>query len=78
MVLAVTFIVVAVVLDGTWAMLAGRARVALGLSGPTLNRLTGGLLVTAATGARISAQALNDGWSYGQKKLSYRGRFRHG
>ena len=35
-------------------MLASRARVALGLSGRTLNRLTGGLLVTAAAGLALA------------------------
>lgn len=47
-VLAVTFIVVAAVLDGCWALFAARLQPALAYVGRWRNRLTGGVLLTAA------------------------------
>ena len=52
--LAVTFLVIAVVLDGAWAVLAHRAGRAVRLSGRVVNRLTGGLLLTAAAGLALA------------------------
>ncbi len=52
--LAATFLAIAVVVDSGWALLAHRARRALGLSGRVLNRLTGGLLLTAAAGLAVA------------------------
>lgn len=50
LVLAVTFLVVAVLLDGTWAMLASRLRGLLRARARLRNRLTGGLLIGAGIG----------------------------
>jgi len=52
--LAVTFLVVAVVLDGVWAILAGRLRALLGAHARLRNRLTGGLLVGAGLGLALA------------------------
>ena len=52
--LAVTFLVVAVVLDGVWAILAGRLRTLLGAHARLRNRLTGGLLVGAGLGLALA------------------------
>lgn len=52
--LAVTFLVVAVVLDGLWAILAGRLRVLLGAHARLRNRLTGGLLIGAGVGLALA------------------------
>jgi threonine/homoserine/homoserine lactone efflux protein len=52
--LAVTFLVLAVLLDGTWAVLAGRARPFLASRGQLRNRLSGTLLVTAALGLALA------------------------
>ena len=54
LVLALTFLVIAVLLDGMWAVVAPRASRALGLSGALLNRITGGLLLTAAAGLALA------------------------
>lgn len=45
--LAATFLVLAILVDGGWAVLAGRARHLLATRGRLRNRLTGGLLVGA-------------------------------
>jgi len=43
----VTFLVVAIVLDGLWAILAGRLRTLMVAQAKLRNRITGGLLVGA-------------------------------
>jgi threonine/homoserine/homoserine lactone efflux protein len=48
--LAATFLAIAIVMDGTWAALAGRLRVLLTLHARLRNRITGGLLVGAGVG----------------------------
>ncbi len=52
--LAVTFLVVAVVLDGLWAILAGRLRALLTTHARLRNRLTGGLLMGAGLGLALA------------------------
>ncbi len=52
--LAVTFFAVATVLDGVWAMLAGRLRALLTTHGRLRNRLTGGLLIGAGVGLALA------------------------
>lgn len=52
--LAVTFLVVAIVLDGVWAILAGRLRALLTTHARLRNRLTGGLLVGAGLGLALA------------------------
>jgi threonine/homoserine/homoserine lactone efflux protein len=52
--LAVTFVALAVLLDGGWALLAGRFRAALALNGKLRNRLTGGCLTAAALGLALA------------------------
>jgi len=52
--LAVTFFVVATVLDGAWAILAGRLRALLTTHARLRNRLTGGLLVGAGLGLALA------------------------
>lgn len=54
MILAVTFLVVAVVLDGVWAVLAARLRALLVARVRLRNRLTGGLLVGAGVGLALA------------------------
>ncbi|MGE7415179.1 LysE family translocator [Methylobacterium tarhaniae] len=51
--LAVTFLVLAVVFDAVWALAAGRARVVLA-RGQWRNRLTGGLLLGAGLGLALA------------------------
>jgi threonine/homoserine/homoserine lactone efflux protein len=53
-VLAGVFLVVAVVLDGGWAVLAGRARGLLASRGRLRNRMAGGLLVGAGVGLALA------------------------
>jgi threonine/homoserine/homoserine lactone efflux protein len=48
-VLSATFIAVSVALDGSWALIASRARRALASHGRLRNRITGGLLIAAGT-----------------------------
>ena len=52
--LSATFFVLAVLLDGSWALLAGRFRKALAVNGRLRNRLTGGLLIGAAAGLALA------------------------
>ena len=52
--LAVTFLVIALVLDGVWALLAGRLRSLLVTHARLRNRLTGGLLVGAGLGLALA------------------------
>ncbi len=52
--LAVTFFVVATLLDGVWAILAGRLRRLLTTHVRLRNRLTGGLLVGAGLGLALA------------------------
>jgi len=51
--LAVTFVVVAAVLDGCWALLAARAKPFLARIGRWRHRMTGGILLTAAAGLAL-------------------------
>lgn len=52
--LAVTFLVVAIVLDGVWAILAGRLCALLTTHARLRNRLTGGLLIGAGLGLALA------------------------
>ncbi len=52
--LSVTFVVIAVIVDGGWALLAGRARGPLARFGPARNRLTGAVLFGAALGLALA------------------------
>jgi homoserine/homoserine lactone efflux protein len=52
--LAVTFLVVALLLDGLWAVLAGRLRALLIAHARWRNRITGGLLVGAGIGLALA------------------------
>jgi threonine/homoserine/homoserine lactone efflux protein len=55
--LAVTFLIVAIMLDGVWAMLAGRLRAVLIAQARWRNRLTGGLLVGAGPGLALARRS---------------------
>lgn len=52
--LAGTFLLIAVLLDGTWALLASRLRVLLKAHAKLRNRITGGLLVGAGVGLALA------------------------
>ncbi len=52
--LAATFLVVALVIDSAWALLAARFRGVLGVNGRLRNRLTGGLLMGAGFGLALA------------------------
>ena len=52
--LAITFLVVAVALDSVWALLAGRLRVLIAAHARLRNRLTGGLLIGAGLGLALA------------------------
>ncbi len=52
--LSVTFVALAVLLDGGWAVLAGRARGFLAGRGRARNRLSGGLLIGAGVGLALA------------------------
>lgn len=52
--LAVTFLVIAVVLDGVWALLAARLRTLLASHVRLRNRITGGLLLGAGVGLALA------------------------
>jgi len=51
--LAVTFVVVAAVLDGCWALFAARLKPVLARVGRWRHRMTGGVLLTAAAGLAL-------------------------
>ena len=55
-ILSVTFVVVAVVLDGAWAVVAGRARGVLAARARLRNRLSGSLLIGAGLGLALVRQ----------------------
>ncbi len=52
-----TFLVVAIVLDGTWALLAARFGTALAVNGRLRNRLTGALLLGAGVGLALARKS---------------------
>ena len=52
--LSVTFLLLAIVLDGTWAILAGRVRWLLATHGKLRNRITGGTLLGAGMGLALA------------------------
>ena len=52
--LSLTFLVISTVLDGAWALAAGRARSLLAMRGKLRNRLTGGLLISAGLGLALA------------------------
>ena len=52
--LAVSFVAMAVLVDGGWALLAARFRRALAMNGKLRNRLTGGLLMGAGLGLALA------------------------
>ncbi len=54
MILAVTFLAIAVLLDSGWALLASRARSVLALNGRLRNRITGAFLISAAAGLALA------------------------
>lgn len=54
LVLAATFLAIAVVLDGLWAVLAGRLRALLLVHARLRNRVTGGLLFGAGLGLALA------------------------
>ena len=53
-VLCVTFLVIAAGIDGLWAVVAGRARVALSRRGRLRNRVSGGVLIAAGVGLALA------------------------
>ena len=53
-ILGATFVATALIIDGGWAVLAGRARGALARFGGARNRLTGAVLVGAAVGLALA------------------------
>jgi threonine/homoserine/homoserine lactone efflux protein len=54
LVLCATFLLLAILLDGGWALLSGRARGLLAARGRLRNRLSGGLLVGAGIGLALA------------------------
>jgi homoserine/homoserine lactone efflux protein len=54
LVLSATFLLLAILLDGSWALLSGRARGLLAARGRLRNRLSGGLLVGAGIGLALA------------------------
>jgi len=54
LVLAATFLALAVMLDSTWALLAGRARPFLAARGKLRNRVSGALLMGAGVGLALA------------------------
>jgi threonine/homoserine/homoserine lactone efflux protein len=56
-VLSATFLALAVLVDGSWALLAARARRFLGSRGRLRNRLSGGLLLGAGVGLALARKS---------------------
>ena len=56
-ILTATFLVLAVLLDGCWALAAGRARGLLTVHGRLRNRISGGLLVGAGIGLAFARKS---------------------
>jgi threonine/homoserine/homoserine lactone efflux protein len=52
--LSVTFLLLAILLDGNWAILAGRLRAVLSRRGQLRNRLSGGMLAGAGLGLALA------------------------
>jgi homoserine/homoserine lactone efflux protein len=52
--LSVTFLLLAILLDGSWAILAGRLRTLLARRGRLRNRLSGGMLAGAGLGLALA------------------------
>jgi homoserine/homoserine lactone efflux protein len=52
--LSVTFVAIALIVDGGWALLAARFRGALAVNGRLRNRMTGGLLMGAGLGLALA------------------------
>ncbi len=53
-ILGLTFVALALILDGGWALLAARLRGVLGVNGRLRNRLTGSLLIGAGLGSALA------------------------
>ena len=56
-VLSATFLALAVLVDGSWALLAARARCFLATRGRLRNRLSGGLLLGAGVGLALARKS---------------------
>jgi threonine/homoserine/homoserine lactone efflux protein len=56
-ILSVTFVALALLLDGGWALLAARLRGVLGVNGRLRNRLTGSLLMGAGLGLALARKS---------------------